>query len=59
MEKQNTPFGEISIVIDGQPIDYTAQKGSDNDVLSSVLFQQEERPKRSRELIVMESEVIL
>ena len=33
LEKLNTPFGEITIMIDGQPIDYTAQKGSDNDIL--------------------------
>lgn len=33
LEKLNTPFGEITIMIDGQPIDYAAQKGSDNDVL--------------------------
>lgn len=33
MEKLNTPFGEMAVMIDGQPIDYTAQKGSDNDVL--------------------------
>lgn len=33
MEKLNTPFGEISITIDGQPIDYRAQKGSDDNVL--------------------------
>ncbi|WP_373724974.1 hypothetical protein [Bacteroides heparinolyticus] len=33
LKKLNTPFGEIAIMIDGQAIDYTVQKGSDNDVL--------------------------
>lgn len=33
MEKLKTPFGDIDILIDGKSIDYTALKGSDNDVL--------------------------
>lgn len=33
MEKLNTPFGEIAVLLDGLPINYAAQKGSDNGVL--------------------------
>ena len=33
MKRLNTPLGEIAVMIDGRPIDYTAQKGPFNDVL--------------------------
>lgn len=33
LEKLNTPFGEVVVIMDGKPLDYTAQKGSDNDAL--------------------------
>ena len=32
LDKLNTPFGEIAIMIDGQPIDYVAQKRLENDI---------------------------
>ena len=33
LKRLNTPLGEIAVMIDGRPIDYTAQKGPFNDVL--------------------------
>lgn len=33
LEKLKSPFGEIIVMIDEHPIDYIAQKGSDDDVL--------------------------
>lgn len=33
LEKLKSPLGEIIVMVDGHPIDYIAQKGSDNDVL--------------------------
>lgn len=33
LEKLKSPLGEIIVMVDGHPIDYIAQKGSDNDDL--------------------------
>lgn len=33
LEKLKSPLGEITVMVDGHPIDYITKKGSDNDVL--------------------------